>query len=156
MNNRPFRLCDKLLAIARKDFLTGIRYRLRFSDDRAGRRCRTGGVLYLSRAIGPSSALRVSDVSFLLVGAGFYAFLMMGINSFLTSMQESQQSGTLEVLMTSRTSPATLIFLSAASAFSRNALRLLLYLAAGLMLLSSVHLRYKMYWPPPSPSFSLL
>lgn len=144
MSNRLFTLCDKLLAIVRKDFLTSIRYRSAFLMTGMGIVAELAAFYYLSQAIGPSFRPQgMGYFPFLLVGTGFYAFLMMGINSFLSSMQESQQSGTLEVLMTSRTSPATLIFLSAASAFSRNVLRLLLYLAAGLIVLSGVHLRYE-------------
>jgi ABC-2 type transport system permease protein len=134
---------DKTLAILRKDFLTSIRYRSGFLMTGMGIVAELAAFYYLSRAIGPSFRPQgMGYFSFLLVGTGFYTFLMMGINSFLTSIQEAQQTGTLEILLTSRTSPAALVFLSAISAFSRNIIRLSLYLAAGLLLLSSVHLGY--------------
>jgi len=39
----------------------------------------------------------------LLVGTGFYTFLLMGVHAFLQTVQEAQQTGTLEVLMTTST-----------------------------------------------------
>jgi ABC-2 type transport system permease protein len=137
-------LLDKALAIFRKDFLTSVRYRSAFLMTGIGIVAELAAFYYLSRAIGPNFRPQgMGYFPFLLVGTGFYTFLMMGINSFLTSVQEAQQTGTLEVLMTSRTSPSTLVFLSAFSAFSRNILRLLIYFAAGLLVLSSIHMGYK-------------
>ena len=136
-------LFDKALAVMRKDFLSGIRYRSAFLMTAVGIVAELAAFYYLSRAIGPSFRPQgMGYFPFLLVGTGFYTFLLMGINAFLGSVQEAQQSGTLEVLMTSRTSPSTLIFLSALSGFSRNVVRLSLYLIAGLFLLSRVNLGY--------------
>lgn len=141
--NRVLITFDKAFAILRKDFLTSLRYRSSFVMAGIGIAAELAAFYYLSRAIGP--AFRPQGMGyfpFLLIGTGFYAFLMMGISSFLTSVQEAQQAGTLEVLMTSRTSPAMLVLLSAVSAFSRNIVRLALYLIAGLVVISSVHLGY--------------
>ena len=134
---------DKTITIMRKDLLTSIRYRSAFLMTGIGIIAELAVFYYLSRAIGPSFRPQgMGYFPFLLIGTGFYTFLMMGINSFLTSIQEAQQTGTLEVLMTSRTSSSALIFLSAISAFSRNIIRLLLYLAAGLVILTGVNLEY--------------
>jgi ABC-2 type transport system permease protein len=136
-------LLDKAITVMRKDFLTGIRYRSGFLMTGVGIAAELAAFYYLARAIGP--AFRPQGMGyfpFLLVGTGFYTFLMMGTNAFLSSVQEAQQSGTLEVLMTSRTSPSTLIFLNALSGFSRNVVRLSIYLIAGLFLLSRVNLGY--------------
>jgi ABC-2 type transport system permease protein len=136
-------LLDKAITVIRKDFLTGIRYRSAFLMTGVGIAAELAAFYYLSRAIGPSFRPQgMGYFPFLLVGTGFYTFLMMGINAFLSSVQEAQQSGTLEVLMTSRTSPSTLIFLNALSGFSRNAIRFTIYLIAGLFLLSRVSLGY--------------
>lgn len=137
-------LLDKTCAILRKDFLGSVRYRSAFLMTAIGIIAELAAFYYLARAIGPGFRPQgMGYLPFLLVGTGFYTFLMMGINSFLTSVQEAQQSGTLEILMTSRTAPSTLVFLSAVSAFSRNVLRLSLYFAAGLFVLSGVRLGYK-------------
>ena len=90
---------------------------------------------FLARAIGPG--FRPDGLEyypFLLVGTGLYAFLLMGINAFLGTVQEAQQTGTLEVLMTTTTPPATLVFLSALSSFAGKTISLLLYIAGGLLL----------------------
>ncbi len=73
----------------------------------------------------------------MLVGTGFYTFLVTGINAFLVIVQEAQQTGTLEVLMTTSTPAPVLLFLSALSAFAGSTLQLILYLAAGLLLFDS-------------------
>jgi ABC-2 type transport system permease protein len=71
---------------------------------------------------------------FLLVGTGFYTFLIMGINAFLVIVREAQQTGTLEILVTTSTPAPVLVFLSAISAFAGNTVQLLFYLGAGLLL----------------------
>jgi ABC-2 type transport system permease protein len=130
------RLLDKTAAVLRRDMLTAVRYRSGFLMLAAGTLAELAAFYYLSRAIGPGFRPHGMDYfAFLLVGTGFYTFLLMGMNSFLTSVQEAQQTGTLEVLMTTATSPSVLVFLSAISAFARNTARLLFYLAAGFLLL---------------------
>lgn len=144
MSGCPVMLFDKTYAILRKDFLSSVRYRSAFLMTALGIAAELAAFYYLARAIGPTFRPQgMGYFPFLLIGTGFYTFLMMGINSFLTSVQEAQQSGTLEILMTSRTAPSTLVFLSAISAFSRNILRLAFYFAAGLFILSGVRLGYR-------------
>ena len=129
-------LLDKTAAVLRRDLLTTLRYRSGFLMMAASTLAELAAFYYLSRAIGPGFRPHGMDYfAFLLVGTGFYTFLLMGMNSFLTSVQEAQQTGTLEVLMTTATSAPVLIFLSAISAFARNIMRLLFYLAAGFLLL---------------------
>lgn len=126
---------DKLVAILRRDALTAIRHRSAFLITAAGAIAELAAFYYLARAIGP--AFRPEGIEyfpFLLVGTGFYTFLIMGINAFLVTVQEAQQAGTLEVLMTTSTPPATLLLLSTVSAFAGNFLQLIFYLGAGLWL----------------------
>jgi ABC-2 type transport system permease protein len=87
---------------------------------------------FLSHAIGP--AFRPEGVAyfpFLLVGTGVYTFFVMSAQSFVNAVQEAQQTGTLEVLMTTATAPVELLILSSASAFAGNLVNLLVYLIAG-------------------------
>ena len=129
-----FPLTDKMIAIARRDLLIAIRYRTGFVMLAGGAVAELAAFYYLSRAVGPGFRPEGVDYfPFLLVGTGFYTFLVMGVNAFLTSVADAQQTGTLEVLMATSTTPAVLVFLSAVSAFAGSALNLLLYLAAGLM-----------------------
>src|SRR5690242_15708940 len=104
-------LLDKASAVFCRDLLTTIRYRSGFAVMGLGILAELATFYYLAHAIGPGFRPQGMEYfAFLLVGTGFYTFLMMGINSFLTGVQEAQQTGTLEVLMTSSTSASTLIF----------------------------------------------
>jgi ABC-2 type transport system permease protein len=128
-------LLDKTAAIARRDLLTAVRYRTGFVLGAVGAVTELAAFYYLSRAVGPSFRPDGQDYfSFLLIGTGFYTFLLMGVHAFLQTVQEAQQTGTLEVLMTTSTSPPVLVFLSAISAFTANTFTLGFYLAAGLAL----------------------
>src|SRR5581483_10863704 len=126
---------DKAVAIMRRDLLIAIRHRAGFLITLAGASAELAAFYFLSQAIGPSFRPEgVEYFPFVLVGTGFYTFLVMGINSFVTTVQEAQQTGTLEVLMSSSTSPAVLVFLSALSGFAGNVLQLVFYLGGGLWL----------------------
>lgn len=132
------RLLDKTLAVMRRDLLTAVRYRTGFLMTAGGVVAELAAFYYLAHAIGPGFRPEgTAYFPFLLVGTGFFTFLMMGTNSFLTSIQEAQQTGTLEVLMTSPTPAPVLVFLSAVSAFARNGFRLLVYFSVGLAVVLS-------------------
>jgi ABC-2 type transport system permease protein len=128
-------LLDKTCAIIQRDFLTSIRYRAGFSLGVLSAIAEVAAFYYLAHAVGPEFRPEGMEYyPFLLVGTGFYTFLIVGINSFLNTVQEAQQTGTLEVLMTTATPAPTLVFLSAISSFAGKAVALLLYLAGGLVL----------------------
>ena len=125
-------ILDKLHAILRRDLLTAIRHRSGFVMTLVGVFTELAAFYFLSRAIGPG--FRPDGVGyfpFLIVGTGLYTFFVMSAQSFLSAVQEAQQTGTLEVLMTTSTPPAQLVVLSAISAFSGTLLNLLVYLFAG-------------------------
>ena len=83
------RLLDKMSAVARRDLLTAILYRDGLSDYH---RRRVGGIGRFSlsfASVGPGFRPNgVECFPFLIVGTGFYTFLVMGINSFLHFVQE--------------------------------------------------------------------
>ncbi len=127
-------LVDKTAVIFRRDILTAMRYRTGFLLGAAGAITELAAFYYLSRAVGPDFRPEgVEYFSFLLIGTGFYTFLLMGVHAFLQTVQEAQQTGTLEVLMTTSTSPPVLVFLSAMSAFAANTVTLAFYLIAGVI-----------------------
>jgi len=67
----------------------------------------------------------------------------MSAQAFLSSVQEAQQTGTLEVLMTTSTAPAELVILSSISAFAGNLVNLLVYLLAGVAVFrASIHANF--------------
>lgn len=128
-------LVDKLGAVLRRDLITAMRYRTGFLLTSGAAIAELAAFYFLARAIGPGFRPQGLDYfPFLLVGTGFYTFLLMGINAFLNIVQQAQQTGTLEVLMTTSTPPPTLVLLSAVSAFTGNAVQLLFYVGAGFFL----------------------
>jgi ABC-2 type transport system permease protein len=58
----------------------------------------------------------------------------MGVSSFMSTIQEAQQAGTLEVLMTTPTGGSTVLLLSAISSLAGKGLTFSIYLAGGLVL----------------------
>ena len=125
----------KLHAILRRDLLTAIRHRTGFAITALGLVTQLAAFYFLSRAIGPG--FRPGGVEyfpFLLVGTGVYTFFVMTTQAFLSSVQEAQQTGTMEVLMTTSTPPAQLVVLSSVSVFAGNLISLALYMAAGVAL----------------------
>jgi ABC-2 type transport system permease protein len=123
---------DKLHAILRRDLLTAIRHRSAFLVTLVGVFTELTAFYFLSHAIGPGFRPQGVDYfPFLLVGTGMYTFFLMSAQAFLSTVQEAQQTGTLEVLMTTSTAPAELVTLSAISAFAGNLVNLLFYLVAG-------------------------
>ena len=123
---------DKLYAIFRRDLLTSIRHRSGFVVTMVGVLTELAAFYFLSRAIGPGFRPEgVAYFPFLLVGTGVYTFFVMSAQSFVNAVQEAQQTGTLEVLMTTATAPTELLILSSVSAFAGNLVNLLVYLFAG-------------------------
>ena len=137
---RLWSLLDKAAVIVRRDALIALRYRAGFALGAAGAVSELAAFYYLSRAVGPNFQPEGVDYfSFLLIGTGFYTFLLMGVHAFLDAVQQAQQTGTLEVLMTTSTSPPVLIFLSALSAFAVNTVTLAFYLIMGLVFGAPLH-----------------
>jgi ABC-2 type transport system permease protein len=135
-------IADKLFAILCRDVLTAVRYRAGFFLATVGTVVELAAFYYLSRSIG--SAFRPDGMSyfpFLLIGTGMYTFLLMGIRAFVRAVQDAQQSGTLEVLMTCSTPAPTVVILSAASALVVGMVQFVLYLGLGFFLLGT---------PPPA------
>lgn len=129
------RLLDKMAAVARRDLLTTLRYRNGFVFTAVSAIAELSAFYFLSRTIGPGFRPEGVDYFlFVLVGTGFFTFLLTGVHAFLRIVQEAQQTGTLEVLMTTSTPAPMLVFLSAMSAFAGQAIYLLLYIGGGLLL----------------------
>src|SRR5207244_12806950 len=128
-------LLDKMAAILRRDLLSALRYRNGFLLTAFASAAELASFYFLARAIGPGFRPEgMGYFPFLLVGTGFYTFLVMGVHSFLAAVQEAQHNGTLEVLMTTSTPPPVLVFLSAISAFAGNTVNLVFYLVVGLLI----------------------
>ncbi len=128
-------LLDKMAAILRRDLLSALRYRNGFLLTAFASVAELASFYFLARAIGPGFRPEgVEYFPFLLVGTGFYTFLVMGVHSFLLIVQDAQQTGTLEVLMTTSTPAPVLIFMSAMSAFAGHMVQFVIYVGGGLLL----------------------
>jgi ABC-2 type transport system permease protein len=128
-------ILHKAAAVLKKDALTSLRYRNGFVMNAVAPAVQLATFYYLSRAVGPQYRPEgMPYFVFLLVGTGFYTFLLSGMYSFLRSIQEAQQSGTLEVLMTTSTRPSTLLSLNSISAFASAFVQLLIYAGIGMVL----------------------
>ena len=126
---------DKMRAILRRDLLTAVRHRSGFAFTLIGVLMELAAFYFLARAIGPS--FRPGSVEyfpFVLVGTGVYTFFVMSAQAFLSAIQEAQQTGTMEVLMTTSSDPAELIILSSISALAGSLASLAVYLVAGVLI----------------------
>ena len=137
-------IVDKAVAVFKKDLLTAIRYRNGFVLNAVSPTAQLASFYYLARAVGPQFRPEgMPYFVFLLIGTGFYTFLLTGTYSFLRAIQEAQQSGTLEVLMTTSTRPEVLLGLSAVSAFGNAFVQLFFYVAVGSLLFArGVHINF--------------
>lgn len=128
-------LAEKMLAIIRRDLLTTVRYRSALVIGGTAILVEIAAFYYLARAVGPGFRPEGGEYfPFLVVGTGFYTFIVAGMTAFVSALRDAQQTGTLEVLMTTSTSPAILVLLSAVSVFSISTLQLVVYLSGGLIL----------------------
>lgn len=125
----------KAAAVLQKDFLTAVRYRNGLLLSVFAPTAQLLTFYYLSRAVGPQFRPEgLPYFSFLLVGTGFYVFLLASMHGILQVIQESQQTGTLEALMTTSTPPVTLLCLAALSSFAKALVQFLFYVAVGFCL----------------------
>ena len=120
------------MAVLRKDWLTMVRYRNGLVLNAMAPIWQLATFYYLARAVGPNFQPEgMPYFLFLLIGSGFYTFLLTGMYSFLRTIQDAQQTGTLEVLMTTSTRPAVLLILSVISSFSGGLLQLMAFIGGG-------------------------
>jgi ABC-type polysaccharide/polyol phosphate export permease len=132
-------IAHKILAVTKKDFITALRYRNAFLIAGVSQAAQIAAFYFLSRAVGPQfHPDGMPYFLFLLIGTGFYSFLMGGAHSFLRHVQESQQSGTLEALLSTATPAATLVSLGGFSAFAGQVLQFTAFLGVGVTVFSSI------------------
>ena len=128
-------IAEKIIAVLKKDAITALRYRNGFVLSALAQVAQLATFYYLARAIGPQFRPEgMPYFLFLLIGSGFYTFLLSGTHSFLKTIQESQQTGTLEVLLTTATPAAVLVSLGALTAFGEGLLQFVVYIATGMVL----------------------
>lgn len=125
----------KAVAIAKRDCLSAVRYRNRLFLNVFSPVLELLTFYYLARAVGTQFQPEgMPYFTFLLVGTGFYTFLLGSMYAFLRAVQEAQQTGTLEVLMTTATEPRTLLCLTGLSGSASGLMQSVLYISTGLLL----------------------
>ena len=128
-------IVDKIIAVVKKDAISAARYRNGFVLSNLAQVAQLATFYYLARAVGPQFRPEgMPYFLFLLIGTGFYTFLLAGTHALLKTIQESQQTGTLEVLLTTSTPAAVLVSLGAMSAFGEELLQFVIYIGAGIFL----------------------
>jgi ABC-2 type transport system permease protein len=137
-------IAEKIIAVVKKDAITALRYRNGFVLSSLAQVAQLATFYYLARAVGPQFRPEgMPYFLFLLIGTGFYTFLLSGTHSFLQTIQESQQTGTLEVLLTTSTPAAVLVSLGGLSAFCGGLLQMTVYIGAGIFLFApSLHVNF--------------
>lgn len=128
-------IAEKIIAVLKKDAITALRCRNAFALSSLAQVAQLATFYYLSKAVGPQFRPEgMPYFLFLLIGTGFYTFLISGTHSFLQAIQESQQTGTLEVLLTTATPAAALVSLGALSAFAKGVLQFVVSIGVGIFL----------------------
>ena len=129
------RIIDLFRAVLRRDVLSALRYKRAAMLLVATIPAELAALYYLARAIGPGFRPDgVSFYSFLLVGSGMYALMITAVTVLVRNIEEAQQTGTFEILMTTNTDPVLLIILSATSTCLSRVLYFCFYVVAGLLL----------------------
>jgi ABC-2 type transport system permease protein len=101
------------------------------------------GLYYLTRSIGPLYRPEGIDYfAFATIGTAYVTFLLAGMSAFVHVIQEFQGSGVLEVLLSSRTPPVTVITLNATPPLFRLGLTLLITFLAAYSVISGTPLPF--------------
>ncbi len=129
----------KPIAFLKRDFLMAISYRLNFVMQMGGIFLSTLTFFFLSRLIGPGISNHLAPYSgdyfsFVLIGIAFTDYLTVSLRSFSGQIRQAQMQGTLEAVLVTSTSVPTILFSSSLYNFSVTSLRVLVYLAMGVIL----------------------
>jgi ABC-2 type transport system permease protein len=125
----------KLYAFLKRDFLSEVSYRLAFLMQVAGMVLSLAGFYFMTkmwdaRAEGLHG---VRPFDWLLVGLAFQFYFSTALFAFSAKIRNEQMLGTLEAMLVSPTPTSIVIFSSAAWDFTWGAFRVLIYLAAGML-----------------------
>ena len=127
---------NKLLAFVKRDLLIELSYRFGFGFQIASIALSVTGYYFLARFIGASvvpglDAYGGDYFAFVLIGVALQNYLATSLDAFSRTIRESQLAGTLEALLSTQTSLATIIVSSAAYRFLWTSFGVVLYLALG-------------------------
>jgi len=134
----PFR--QVLPAFLRRDFMQEASYRLAFLLQFFNIFFSVLIFYFISEMLGEAAAPYLTEYggdyfSFVLIGIAFLGYFSTGLSSFASSLRHSQTTGTLEAMLTTPTSLSAIILASSLWDYLVTTLRVLVYLAVGVLLL---------------------
>jgi ABC-2 type transport system permease protein len=125
----------KMLAFLKRDFLSEVSYRVAFLFQIGGVLFSTAAFYFFTKMIDPQTegldGIRPFD--WLLVGLAFQFYFSTALYSFSRKIRNEQLLGTLEAMLVSPTPTGIVIFSSSAWDFTYGAIRVIFYLAAGVL-----------------------
>lgn len=126
----------KVLAFAKRDLQIEASYRFYFASQVVSIALSIASYYFLARFVGPPLSPLLRDYggdyfAFILIGVALNDYLTTSLNAFSRSIRESQLAGTLEALLTTRTSLSTIIVSSAVYPFLWTSLNVLFYIGLG-------------------------
>ncbi|MFC1591023.1 ABC transporter permease [Thermodesulfobacteriota bacterium] len=134
-------LHKKAYAFIRKDFQNEMSYKLAFLMQLFGIFLSVTMFYFLSQLIG---SVRIPALSryggnyfaFVLIGIAFSNYMDISLNSMARRIREGQMMGTLEALLSTQTGLKTIIFSSSLYSFIFTSLRVVVFLAIGVVVFS--------------------
>jgi ABC-2 type transport system permease protein len=125
-------------AFLRKDFLEETSYRLRFLVEICGAVIAIYFLVIFSEFMGDAVAAKLGNIDYLpfaLVGIAFHSLHETALNDFSRKIREAQTLGTLEALISTRTSVFTLMACLPLYSMCRTSLKLVGYMLVGSLIL---------------------
>ncbi len=131
-----------LPAFLKRDFLQQASYRLAFLLQFFSIFFSVLIFYFISELLGDAAAPYLTEYggdyfSFVLIGIAFLGYFSTGLSSFASSLRHSQTTGTLEAMLTTPTSLSAIILASSLWDYLVTSLRVLVYLAVGVLLLGA-------------------
>ena len=129
----------KLYAIFKRDFLIAISYRFKFVLQIFGILFSTLMFYFMAKLVGNGMENQLAPYggnyfAFVLIGIAFGDFLTLSLGGFSSEIRNAQLLGTLESLLVTPTSIATILFSSCLYNFAFTSTRILLYLLVGIFI----------------------
>lgn len=129
-------MLDRPLAFLRRDVTVAVSYRLAFVMQFLGIFIGVASFYFVSTLVGPASNLYLKEYGgsyfgYVLVGIALLGFQGVGMGSFSSAISSAQSQGTLEAMLVTPTSLATILVSSSIWDFFMASLNVFVYLAVG-------------------------
>ncbi len=129
-------------AFLKRDLIQEASYRFSFILQFAGIFFSVLIFYFISNLLGEAAAPYLADYggdyfAFVLIGIAFLGYFSTGLSSFANNLRHSQTTGTLEAMLTTPTRLSAIILASSVWDYLMTTLRVLVYLAVGLLLMQT-------------------